>query len=319
MLRWVHKLQGKLKILSEEPVVKVNDEAQEIAKEMTNRLVEDTLDVIFKGKVNCNICQKQLGNIGELNKHMITSHKNMTCAYCNFSTNIKASFSKHINQLKCTSNKTSTGKLEGKCSGKQLLINNFFNKPKWKPTKIERANGKKLKDEMKTYLPPIGKDLIPQMLTFYVDDGIIFGKALPKGIRYNPTTNYLEMSTAQLKIDENLPPDIRMANIILSIGNSIDPDIQLTADSPSMNPNNYMPVLDTQMTLMKSEDFPAGEIIFRHYRKPMASKLTIQKESAPPYNKKSPSLHKKSLGYLETPTQSLDYIGNKTWGTSCKG
>ena len=124
------------------------------------------------------------------------------------------------------------------------------------------------------------------MITFYVDDGFIFGKALPKGIRYNSKTNCLEMSTAQLKLDQNTPPDIRMANIFLAIGNTIDKDIQLTADSPSMNDSNYMPLLDTQVTLQTSTDFPAGEIIFRHYRKPMASKLTIQKDSALPLQQK---------------------------------
>ena len=94
------------------------------------------------------------------------------------------------------------------------------------------------------------------------------------------------MSTAQLKIDENLPPDIRMANIILAIVNTINKDIQLTGDSPSMNKSNYMPLLDTQVTLQKSPEFPAGEIIFRHFRKPMASKLTIQKDSALPQQQK---------------------------------
>ena len=163
---------------------------------------------------------------------------------------------------------------------KQIDIKQFLQKPKWTPSEKDLANKIKIEEDRHEKLPPIGPSLQPDILCFYVDDGLFHGKAVQKGIRYNPNKNRLEMSTKQLEKDKNLRPDIRMINLILDIGNSIDKDIELTGDCPSLNPNNFMPLLDTQVSLIKSQDYPAGEIVFRHYRKPMASNLTIQKDSA---------------------------------------
>ena len=123
-----------------------------------------------------------------------------------------------------------------------MSIKDFFNKPKWIPTEEDLENKTLLEETLKT-LPPLGPSFLPIILSFYVDDGFFHGKATPKGIRYNPEKNQLEMSTAQLEIDENLPPDIRMINLILAIGNTIDKDIEITGDCPSMNPTNFMPLL----------------------------------------------------------------------------
>ena len=198
-------------------------------KPIIQESIEDALDIIFSKTDTCNICQKPINGKPELSKHMQIVHKQFNCDYCNFKTNSKTKLQKHWT-LKCNKDRLAIGKSKGKYTGKQTLINDFFNRPKWKPNKHDQTKGQQLREENLPQLPPIGKDLIPNMITFYVDDGFVFGKALPKGMRYNRVKNCLEMSTAQLELDKNTPPDIRMANIFLAIGNTIDKDIQLTAD-----------------------------------------------------------------------------------------
>ena len=190
----------------------------------------------------------------------------------------------------------------------QPTIRTFLTKPKWTPTDKDIENKKALEATRHEKIQPIGPPLVPSILCFYVDDGFFHGKAVQKGIRYNKNKNRLELSSKQLEKDQNLPPDIRMINLILEIGNSIDKDIELTGDCPSLNENNFMPLLDTQVSLQKSEEYPAGEIIFRHYRKPMASQLTIQYDSALPQKQKITILTQEVLRILRnTHPNSGDY------------
>ena len=154
-------------------------------------------------------------------------------------------------------------------------------KTKWMPTKTDIENKREVKEMLPT-LPPIGPDFIPIMTSFYVDDGAFYGKVAPKGITYDVEEDSLIMSSEQSEIDKDMPGDQRMINLIIKIGNTIDKDIQLTGDAPSLNKNGYMPLLDTQVTIKKSEEYPQGQILFRHYRKSMASKLTLQRDSALP-------------------------------------
>ena len=46
------------------------------------------------------------------------------------------------------------------------------------------------------------------------------------------------------KKNDDKSDEIRTAEILVNIANTIDPNIQLTRDVPSKNLNNRMPVLD---------------------------------------------------------------------------
>ena len=86
--------------------------------------------------------------------------------------------------------------------------------------------------------------------------------------------------------DHETPSDQRMMNMLKDIANTLDPDIVMTGDCPSKNATGKMPLLDCQIWVEHSERFPHGQILFSHYRKPMASKLTIQRTSALPQRQK---------------------------------
>ena len=251
----------------------------------------------------CKMCNKNFLSQGQLQKHATIIHKQFKCTICDYTTNKQVLMDKHVSDVK---NCKIGPKLNKKTS--QVTIRNFLSKPKWTPTETDIANKKLIEATRHVKLKSIGPDLLPTILCFYVDDGLFHGKATQKGIRYNSSKNRLELSTNQLEKDKDLPPDTRMINLILEIGNSIDKDIVLTGDCPSLNPNNFMPLLDTQVRLQKSAEYPAGEIVFRHYRKPMASQLTIQFESALPQKQKITILSQEVLRILRnTHPNSGDY------------
>ena len=129
--------------------------------------------------------------------------------------------------------------------------------------------------------------LVPRLLSLYVDDQFVNGKKTPKGLNYDREKGTLSITTSQLEIDKNTKDDVRSIKLLANIGNSIDPDIQLTFDAPSMNKEGKMPLLDTEVWLETDDpSYKHGKIMFSHYRKAMASNLTIQEKSALPHKQK---------------------------------
>ena len=77
--------------------------------------------------------------------------------------------------------------------------------------------------------------------------------------------------TGQLRFEE---PCVRTARIIQNIANSLEPDIQLTCDTPNNHPSGRMPVLDLEVWVKDNR------IMHSFYSKPMSSKYTILKRTA---------------------------------------
>ena len=84
----------------------------------------------------------------------------------------------------------------------------------------------------------------------------------------------LQFSEEWKQEDEDLCDDVRMARFLVSIANSLEEDIQMTYNTPSMNSNGCMPVLDLQLWC------DGGQVLFSFYEKKMISKYVLLKDSA---------------------------------------
>ena len=152
---------------------------------------------------------------------------------------------------------------------------------RYRPTQKDNENGrriaKEIDDAKKERMENL--NLVPDLLSLYVDDQCIVGEPPTEGLFFNKAKNRLEWSTTQQEKDAKMMTDERSVKLLSEIANSIDVDIQLTYDAPSMNKSGKMPLLDTGVWMTKSEGYQHGKIMFSHYRKPMASNLTIQIDS----------------------------------------
>ena len=84
----------------------------------------------------------------------------------------------------------------------------------------------------------------------------------------------LQFSEEWKQEDEDLCDDVRMARFLVSIANSLEEDIQMTYNTPSMNSNGCMLVLDLQLWC---DD---GQVLFSFYERKMISKYVLLKDSA---------------------------------------
>ena len=164
-------------------------------------------------------------------------------------------------------------------------------------------------------LEPFGLNLVPWLLSLYVDDKFVYGEETMIGLRYNPIMDALELSTDQENEDSKVKGDQRSIRLLANIGNSIDGDIQLTYDAPSMKPSGKMPLLDTEVWLETNDPtFKRGKILFSHYRKPMASNLTIQVNSALPLKQKI-TIMTQEIFRIKRNTHPD--VPNETWKSHC--
>ena len=68
--------------------------------------------------------------------------------------------------------------------------------------------------------------------------------------------------------------DLRIARVLFPIANTLEDDIQMTFNCPSMNSNGCMPVLDLQLWC------EGGQILFSFFEKSMISQYVLLKDSA---------------------------------------
>ena len=117
----------------------------------------------------------------------------------------------------------------------------------------------------------------------YVDDII-------KNMLSFPLGTVVDLANKKLWIDETIideqskiPADKRAAKIFTDIANSIDKDIKMNADVASDHPElGYkLPYLDCQSWMHYGDNnYPMGQNLHMHYKKPMSSKILITKGSA---------------------------------------
>ena len=111
----------------------------------------------------------------------------------------------------------------------------------------------------------------------YVDDKNMVATLVPAGLRY--IDGEARMIDECVEGDRSLPEDQVTAEFVRSIASSIYTGLVFTADCPSTNADNKLPVLDLKLWL---ESGVEGETIVRHqfYEKEMTSQLVIHKNSA---------------------------------------
>ena len=124
----------------------------------------------------------------------------------------------------------------------------------------------------------------------YVDDITIVLKAIGPGWHYCSLEDRIKFDRDGPYCD--LEKDQRTMSILRDIGNSIDMNIQLTFDCPSLNTDHRLPILDIKVWM---EDHK-----LRHtfYRKECSSNLTIMKRSAIGKNVKRTSLFEEGMRRL---------------------
>ena len=136
----------------------------------------------------------------------------------------------------------------------------------------------------------------------YVDDILIVVRGLQPGVRYNAQKDQLELVQEEIEGDTGVPEDRRTMEILKSVANSIDKDIRLTIDCPSLNTNQKLPCLDLQLWL-DSE----GLVKHEFYAKPMSSPLLILRRSAVSNSVKRTTCFQEAIRRLRSCSVDLDW------------
>ena len=124
-----------------------------------------------------------------------------------------------------------------------------------------------------------------RVLQRYVDDLNMKSNKVPLGTTFNRVTKQLEVRPLEQLSQEELnePDDLRTANVVKEMANSIIPMFQRTVDCPSANPDHKLPVLDLKLWVSESTKEDGSTMTtsyYEFYRKPMANPTTIPASSA---------------------------------------
>ena len=98
-----------------------------------------------------------------------------------------------------------------------------------------------------------------------------------------------------------IPKDQRTTKIVLEIANSISESTKLTIDCPSLNKNNFMPILDVQVKVTNNT------IEYRFYKKEVSNHLVMLARSAMPNNIKRNSLVQEVIRRLRNTRRDLPW------------
>ena len=99
------------------------------------------------------------------------------------------------------------------------------------------------------------------------------------------------MEYSQLKADTHTDqPAVRTAKVLQNIANSIEQFIQFTIDTPEMNENGNMPVLDLEIGV---ED---NAVRHTFYKKQVSNEFTILHRTAQYTLPQKPNLHNNARG-----------------------
>jgi hypothetical protein len=120
-------------------------------------------------------------------------------------------------------------------------------------------------------------NIVPKLFNIYVDDIQSIYQGLPEGAQLNEELMIIEVNPDKIDEDKNKASDVRMFQIINNIANTIDKDIQLSQDVPSIHPElgERVPYLDMAFKIEKD-----GTLTWKHFEKPSNSQFTLQNGSA---------------------------------------
>ncbi len=133
----------------------------------------------------------------------------------------------------------------------------------------------------------------------YVDDAEQVGRALPPGTRWQG--GQMVLCPDLVEEDSAVPADVRTMREYVKMGSSINEDIELTGDAPSLHTSGKMPALDTQLWV------EGGKVLYEHYRKPMANKLVMLQWSAMPAKVKGTTLTQEAIRILKSTSRALPW------------
>ena len=136
----------------------------------------------------------------------------------------------------------------------------------------------------------------------YVDGILVAVRGVQPGVRYNPAKGNLEVVEGEIEGDLLIPEDQRTMKVLNDVANSIDIDIKLTIDCPSMNQSGKLPCLDLQLWL-DSE----GYIRHEFYSKPMTTPYIILRRSAVSNSVKRTTCFQEAIRRLRCCSQDLDW------------
>ena len=115
--------------------------------------------------------------------------------------------------------------------------------------------------------------LIFDMYSRYVDDMILVMRAIGKGWKFDSEKG-ISIFDSTLELMDTRSPTERTANLIASIANTINSNIQVTVDTPECDSEGRIPVLDMKVWC------DSRKILHTFYKKPVSSKFTILSRSA---------------------------------------
>ena len=107
-----------------------------------------------------------------------------------------------------------------------------------------------------------------------------------------------------MQSDLEIPADARTMTEFVKMGSTINPDIQLTGDCPSLNHSGMMPALNTHLYVN------SGKVMFQNYRKPMANPLMMMKNSAMPEKVKRTTLTQEGIRIMRNTSLELPWEVN---------
>ena len=139
------------------------------------------------------------------------------------------------------------------------------------------------------------------LIKIYVDDGNQICTTLPLGLGSRLINGKVRILKDKIEEDRNIPGDIRTANIITEIGNSVCNFIVLTVDTPSSNSSGWMPILDLQVRV--SSDV----VEYKFYKKVVTTLYLILSRSALPTKIKWASLVQEGVRRLLNTWRQLDW------------
>ena len=143
-------------------------------------------------------------------------------------------------------------------------------------------------------------DFALYMMKVYVDDGNLASEILPPGSRL--VSDEVKIVEDQIDADKDIPGDVRTANVLVEIGNSISSFINLTKDTPSQNESGWMPLLDLQVQVRDG-----NQIYYKFYKKKVSNPLLMLQSSAMPEKVKRATLTEEGIRRLRNTKRELPW------------
>ena len=137
-----------------------------------------------------------------------------------------------------------------------------------------------------------------KILQVYSDDGNHCMKALPPGSRYNRETQRIEIVEDEIENDRLVSADLRTADVVRDVANSIFEFLNVKIDCPSLHEDGFMPIL---------AKIESGKIVYIFYKKPLSNDRVILANSAMPHNVKMATMVNEAVRRLRNTSRSLPW------------